>query len=180
MEPVDVSYDDVGLLQRKILSDFLERSTWYGDPHDLESVLHDAFLYAYDKYDGDRAKFASFVGYVTKMWLKRLRQERAVKAAKNPTVSGNLRIFDEDATELFDTLPAREETGFDVASFLFDLSEDAAEAVKLCLGMFPHPKEKKGRPSGTRAALLERALRKLGWSNRRICKTFDEVKEALA
>lgn len=141
------------------------------DKEELMSHANQIFMRAYLTYTPEKGKFTSWLQFLLhKIWLEHVRRA-AQRQARLPRVSMELMRCEDK--------PRR-----DAEQFLSDLREELSEDARLVVKLVVEsPKEfqqycRHNTVLGIRKALNE-FLSALGWSGRRINKTFEEVRGAL-
>lgn len=166
------TYKDVEMMIYKIVHRF---SACYRMPfEDLLSEAHLTFVRAYQKYDPARfekkAKFSSYLYFA---------------------LSCDLRTFMKKQRKHLNLLEVKEEMVGSECHRAFrvimesELSEDARQVVGMVLdtpselvALFKWNRVK--TPAGTLHSLREHLLHDVGWTARRVTRTFDEIRQALA
>lgn len=158
MKPSEVAYESVRPIVDAMVNSYAARCP-NADREEVRSLGGLAFAKAWDSYDPDHGtKLESWVH----SWLS-WTLPKAFPTRRRVAAFSDIGLKPEREAE---------DTGFDLANLLADLSDDAATVIRLALD---RPEKTKGHKRHG----LVRALQGMGWHGRRIAESFSEIREAL-
>ena len=165
-DAINETYGDVELLVYSTVHQFIR--SYGGDFDECLSVAHDAYIDAYDRYDGS-SSFSSWVRW--KVWYRLLddMRNRAKHAA---------RVICDDGTALA-TVATDTPPEFDLDGFLGRLSREARDVVRVVLDP-PEEVVKDlalfGDSPPSFLHTVRTYLAYMGWSKAEVAEAFDEVR----
>lgn len=173
MDAITTTFEDV----EKLILYMVHRHWRHHNRKDnFEELVHEAnywFMLAYHKHDVKRSSFVTTVAYYVSKGLQRLKQRRAIEAARSPI------LVTTDELDRIGVQPAP----FSLDEFAEGLSKDALIVLGL---VFEPPVDVivdiaiRGGDTPTRhRSAIRLFLKYLGWSRNRIAAAFTEIQQAL-